>query len=218
LAGPGFVFVGSPFTGPFAWSRVAALLRGQGERVEVFGVDEPIAPPIVLVGHSGAGAQLPRIASRREGVHRAIYVDALLPHPGRSWAQTVPAEFVARLESQAVDGMLPPWPQWWGDDAMRTLLPDDALRAAFVAACPRVPVAATHEVMPEVGEPPSTFVQLSALYAPETNAARERGWPVRVLDLHHLALLTDPEPIAAVLGGVVTRDAAQSPARGEFDQ
>ena len=195
----GFLFVASPFTGPFAWSRVAELLRGRGLRVSVHGADEPIDPPIVLVGHSGAGSRLPAIADQLAGVERALYVDALLPHPGRSWAQTVPADFVARLESQAVDGRLPPWPDWWGDDAMQLLLPDDALRARFVGDCPRVPVAALHEVMPEVPEPPSAYVQLSAAYESETAEARERGWPTMALDLHHLAILTDPELVAAAL-------------------
>jgi hypothetical protein len=82
---------------------------------------------------------------------------------------------------------------------MRALLPDDALRARFVADCPRVPVSLLHEVMPDVPEPPSSFVQLSAAYESETAAARERGWPTTVLDLHHLALLTDPESITDAL-------------------
>ena|SRR5437870_3648237 len=196
---PGFVLVASPFTGPFAWTRVAALLREQGIRVAVYGADEPIEPPIVLVGHSGAGAHLPAIASRLPGVERAVFVDALLPHPGRSWAQTVPDAFVARLEALAVDGRLPPWPEWWGEEAMRELVPDDALRARFVQECPAVSVAAIHEVMPEVPEPPASFVQLSAAYEPETVAARARGWPTIVLDSQHLGLLTDPEMIVDAL-------------------
>jgi hypothetical protein len=199
LPDAGFVLVASPFTGPFAWSRVADVLRSRGLRVATHGAEAPIAAPIVLVGHSGAGSRLPAIANELGGVERAVYVDALLPHPGRSWAQTVPEEFVARLVDSAVDGRLPPWPEWWGEDAMRLLLADDALRTGFVADCPRVPVSVLHEVMPEAPEPPSTYVQLSAAYEPETAAARERGWPTIVLELHHLALLTDPEVIADAL-------------------
>ena len=199
MSDPGFVLVASPFTGPFAWSRVAGALRERGLRVAIHEVDEALDPPVVLAGHSGAGSRLPAIASQLGGVERAVYVDALLPHPGRSWAQTVPEEFVARLVGLAVDDRLPPWPEWWGEAAMRTLLADDALRARFVADCPRVPVSVLHEVMPEVAEPPSSFVQLSAAYESETAAARERGWPTVVLDLHHLALLTDPEVVADAL-------------------
>jgi len=194
-----FLLTASPFTGPFAWSRVADVLRARGVRVAVHGSGEIIDPPIVIVGHSGAGSRLPEIANELGGVVQAVYVDALLPHPGRSWAQTVPEDFVARLKAKVVDGRLPPWPQWWGDDAMRTLLPDDALRAQFIADCPSVDVAEIYEVMPEVPDPPSAYVQLSAAYEPETAAARERGWPTTVLDLHHLALLTDPEVIADAL-------------------
>ena len=36
-------------------------------------------------------------------------------------------------------------------------------------------------------------------YESETAAARAHGWPAIVLDLHHLALLTDPEAIADAL-------------------
>ncbi len=62
-----------------------------------------------------------------------------------------------------------------------------------------MPVADLHVVMPEVPDPPSAFMQLSATYESETAAAREHGWPTLVLDLHHLALLTDPEAVADAL-------------------
>lgn len=204
MAASGFVLVASPFTGPFAWARVAEVLRTRGERVAVLGVDEMIDGSRVLVGHSGAGARLPSIAGELGAVECAVYLDALLPHPGRSWAQTVPEVLVTKLESQAVGRRLPPWPQWWGEEGMRALIPDDALRAEFVAHCPAVPVETIHEVMPEVPEPPSVFVQLSAAYEHETIAARAKGWPTIVLDSRHLALLTDPEIIADVVARAAT--------------
>ena len=200
MSDSGFVLVASPFTGPFAWSRVADELRARGTRVAVDGVDAvDFAPPVVVVGHSGAGPHLPRLAARLGTVRGMVLVDALLPHPGRSWAQTVPDAFAARLRGQAVDGCLPPWPQWWGEDRMRALVPDDALRDAFVRSCPAVPVDVIDEVMPERPEPPAVFVQLSEAYAPETAAAREHGWPVLVVDAQHLALLTAPREIADTL-------------------
>lgn len=201
----GFVLVASPFTGPFAWSRVAEGLRARGSRVAVHGVDDMIQPPIVIVGHSGAGSRLPGIAAELDGVEHAVFVDALLPHPDRSWAQTVPPEFVAKLEGEAADGRLPPWCEWWGEDAMELLLPDGALRAEFVADCPRVSVDILYEVMPDVPVPPATYVRLSPAYESETAAAREMGWPTVVLDLHHLALLTDPEAVADAILAATTR-------------
>jgi hypothetical protein len=192
----GFVLVASPFTGPFAWSKVAATLRAGGHRVEVHRVDAEIDAPVVFVAHSGGGPQLPLLASERDGVTGMVLVDALLPHPGRSWSQTVPEKFATRLKEGAVGGKLLPWPQWWGDERMRELVPDDELRDAFVRACPAVPVAWIDEVMPEVPEPPAVFVQLSAAYAPETEAARSHGWPVLVLDADHLAVVTRPNEVA----------------------
>jgi pimeloyl-ACP methyl ester carboxylesterase len=195
----GFVLVASPFTGPFAWSRIAPRLRADGQRVEVIGVDEQIDGRLMVVAHSGGGPQVPALASERAGVIGAVYVDALLPHPGRSWAQTVPEKFATRLRDGAVDGKLQPWPQWWGEERMRELVPDDALRDAFVAACPAVPIEWIDEVMPDAPEPASVFVQLSSTYAPETDAARAQGWPVVVLDADHLAPLTQPDAVTAAI-------------------
>jgi len=192
----GFVLVASPFTGPFAWSKVASDLRARGRRVAVHDVDAGIDPPVVLVAHSGAGPHLPALAVRGAGVVGMVLVDALLPHPGRSWAQTVPDAFAATLKAEAVDGNLKPWPQWWGDARMAQLIADPHLRDEFVRACPTVPVAAIDEVMADVVDPPGVFVQLSDAYTPETAAARKRGWPVLVLDAQHLALLTDPKAVA----------------------
>jgi pimeloyl-ACP methyl ester carboxylesterase len=195
----GFVLVASPFTGPFAWSRVAPVLRERKRRVEVHGIDEEIDGPVVLVAHSGGGPQLPSLAADRGDVVGMVLVDALLPHPGRSWSQTVPEAFATKLKAGAVDGKLTPWPKWWGDERMRDLIPDDDLRDAFVRACPAVPVAAIDEVMPDVPEPPAVFVQLSETYAPETTASRDRGWPVLVLDANHLAVLTRPDEVVDAL-------------------
>ena len=198
-ADAGFVLVASPFTGPFAWSRVAPALRERNRRVEVHGVDEKLVGPVVLVAHSGGGPQLPALAAARGEVVGMVLVDALLPHPGRSWSQTVPDAFATKLKAGAVDGKLTPWPQWWGDERMRDLIPDDDLRDAFVRACPAVPVAVIDEVMPELPEPPAVFVQLSDTYVPESAASRDRGWPVLVLDANHLAVLTRPVEVVDTL-------------------
>ena len=192
----GFVLVASPFTGPFAWSKVAAVLRARGRRVAVRDAEVGIRSPVVLVAHSGGGPKLPALAAASDGVVGMVLVDALLPHPGRSWSETVPEAFVAKLKAEAVQGRLAPWPQWWGDDRMRELIADDELRAEFVGSCPAVEVDVIDEVMPEAPEPDAVFVQLSETYAPETEAARARGWPVIVIDTHHLAPLTDPEVVA----------------------
>jgi hypothetical protein len=193
---PAFVLVASPFTGPFAWSMVATELRRRGRRVAVHGVDTDVDSNVVFVAHSGGGPHLPALAGRADAVVGMVFVDALLPHPGRSWAQTVPEPFATKLRAEAVDGKLLPWPQWWGETRMRALIADPALRDEFVRSCRSVPVAVIDEVMADVAEPPGVFVQLSDAYTPEAAAARTRGWPVIVVDADHLALLTDPAVVA----------------------
>ena len=91
-----------------------------------------------------------------------VLVDALLPHPGRSWAQTVPEAFAAKLKGEAVDGLLTAVAAMVGRQrGCASSLPDDELRDEFVRSCPAVPVAVIDEVMPELPEPPAVFVQLS---------------------------------------------------------
>ncbi len=47
---------------------------------------------VVLVGHSGAGPLLPGIATTlARRVRALIYVDSVLPYPGRSWLDAAPA-------------------------------------------------------------------------------------------------------------------------------
>jgi len=205
VSDPSFVLVASPFTGSFAWSKVADVLRARGARAAVLDADAvSLDPPVVLVAHSGGGPRLPALAARTPGVAGMVLVDGLLPHPGRSWAQTVPDAFAAKLKAEATDGRLRPWPEWWGEERMRELLPDDDLRAEFARACPAVPVATIDEVMPELPDPPAVFVQLSAAYTPEVDAARARGWPVLTRDAQHLALLTEPDAIADLVQRAAT--------------
>ena len=53
-----------------------------------------------------------------------------------------PPEMVARLREMAdPDGWLPPWPRWWGEEALAELLPDPVIRERFTAGCPPLPLA-----------------------------------------------------------------------------
>jgi hypothetical protein len=98
--------------------------------------------PVVLVGHSGAGPLLPAVAEVLDGrVPAAVFVDALLPHPGRSWFDTAPGPLRKQLAGLVRAGRLPPWNAWFPSDAFVPLLPDEDLREPFVAELPRLPVA-----------------------------------------------------------------------------
>ncbi|HEY1426152.1 MAG TPA: hypothetical protein VGF50_05725 [Caulobacteraceae bacterium] len=221
--------VHSPLVGPSAWRRTAAALEGMGVLASVVDYGGVRGPDwyggaaartaealagrdrLVLAVHSGAGGFVPSLAAalgpRAAGF---LFVDAVLPYPGRSWFDTAPTALASRLREIADDGTLPPWDTWFGRDAISALIEDPALRAAFSADLPRLPLAYLEARAP-VDEAwraaPAGYLQLSAAYAAEAHEAEELGWGVRREHLHHLAMLTHPDRVAAMLVEV-TRELA----------
>src|SRR5205823_1204695 len=105
--------------------------------------------PLILVGHSGAGALLPEIA-RRAGRPLADYVfaDAGLPLNGQSRLDEMTAnspEFAAQLRADQAAGHR--FPEWSADD-LRPFIPDDRLRAQMVAELRPRPLAFFEEPIP----------------------------------------------------------------------
>lgn len=215
------VLVHSPLVGSASWDAVAVDLAGRGYEVSLpdltgtLTAGPPYVPrqaeviaratsgrPAVLVGHSGAGSLL-ALAGTRVQARGYVFVDARLPTPGQSWMDTAPADIAVQWRAMAdAEGWLPPWSQWWGDEALAELLPDPGMRRAFAASCPRPPLAMFGEIHPPVPrwpDAPAAYLQLSEAYDDEAARARELGWPVARRLSHHLALLTEPAPVAAAL-------------------
>jgi len=212
-----FALVPSPFTGAAAWAPVVAALP-DAVAVDYGGVSGPdwydgaarrVAAtmgegPWIAVLHSGAGGFAPALAEA--GAAGLIFADAVRPHPGRSLRE-VDAAFVDYLAARATDGRLPPWNRWFDEDPLPRFLPDPAIRAAFVADLPRTPLAFLEAVPPasDAWESlPAAYLQLSRRYAPHADWAEARGWPVRRLDLHHLAMATHPAEVATALQALVS--------------
>jgi len=210
------VLVHSPLLGPRSWARVARLLPG---------VDVPdlrplvaTAPPswtalraaatelptgAIIVGHSGAGALLPMIGAACDA-SALVFVDAGIPPPNGAFA--IGTEFRSFLDSIAIGGVLPAWPDWWGDDALLELVPDAADRHELDDA-PRLPLAFYDEpvAVPDGwGETPWGYVRLSAAYDEDAAEARRRGWPVVRVAGTHLDLLTGPAEVARAVKLVVS--------------
>ena len=116
---------------------------------------------------------------------------------------TVPPGLAAQPRQMAdARGWLPPWPRWWGDQALAELLPDPGVRQRFADGCPPLPLAMFTEVHPPAPhwpDAPAAYLQLSEAYADQSAQARHRGWPVTHLASHHLAPLTDPGLVAGSL-------------------
>ena len=190
--------------GPPYYRRLAARVAG-----EVVGACA--GSRVVLAGHSGAGALLPAIAEEIAAggdvaVHGVIFVDAILPHPGQTWFETAPASLGEHLVGLSREGVLPRWNEWFPAEAVSALIPEAALRDRFVADLPELPLAYFYETAPPVpGWPPAhcAYLRLSEAYDEFADEAERLGWPVRREDADHLAMLTQPDQIAAVLDQLV---------------
>lgn len=221
-----FVLVHSPIVGPASWRPVAGVLRGGGQRAVVpsllpalqrsSGFAAAIAEevreaveassvkgPLVLAGHSAAGAYLPVIGSRLGGrVGAYLFVDARLPRRDASLDDEDGPAAVADRREMAEEGWLPPWSQWFPAGVLRAVLPDDDRRERFLAELPPIPLALFGETITfpaEWPDAPCGYLRLSEFYKPLAREAANKGWPVAEIDAQHLHLLVDPEAVADLL-------------------
>ena len=167
--------------------------------VHVVGAVTPSEGPMVLVGHSAAGRLIPLVAERLEAA-ACVFVDAQLP----GFPPPTPDAddwFLTHVRSLAVDGVLPPWSEWWGAPAWEGLVPDPARRATLESALPRMPLANVEEVPPSstAWDGPAAYLRLSALYLDEAAEAARRGWPVAHLDGGHLHFTVAEAAVADAL-------------------
>jgi hypothetical protein len=93
--------------------------------------------------------------------------------------------------------VLPPWSSWFGEDAMRELVPDDHLRTTLEKEMPRLPLSYLDASMPIPdgwdARPCAYLLLTGESYAESAAAARRRGWPVAELSgVQHLAIATEP--------------------------
>ena len=229
MARPALVLLHSPLVGPATMEPLAEALRRRGRTVVVPRMHEAgfSATPrwmswvaaateqikdvgagsVVLVGHSGAGLLLPVVAERLEPhIAGVVFVDAGLP-PSAGDVVVADGDFLAHLRVIAVDGVLPPWSEWWGPEVMSALIPDAGQRAAVEVEQPRLPLAffeATIPVPPgwDVRHPVG-YVRLSAAYDREADLARERGFPVSLFEGAHLDTVTRPDELGQIVQGMV---------------
>jgi hypothetical protein len=227
MAASTLALVHSPFVGPSAWTSVSRLFNKAGSNVVVPALTfEPRhgrshyralaqcvacatdpAGAIVLVVHSGAGSLADAIAEALGGrVAATVFVDAVLPHPQRSWMSTLPGPTQSQLRLLARGGHLPPWNEWFPPAVLERLIADEAARADFVAALPRVPLALADEMAPvQCRGEPRGYLRLSEGYDVEARAAKAAGWPVQSEALHHLAMVTHPDRVVTALRSLLDR-------------
>ncbi len=213
---PSLVLVHSPVLGPTSVQGTARALSGLGwiclvpSMTEADSVAAHVAAAAagvpdgaVLVAHSGAGPLVPAIAAAAAHLERrvagAVFVDARLPARTGATAIAEPA-MLEFLGDRAVDGLVPPWFQWWGDETFAALVSDPALADGLQAEMRRLPLGffrAEVQVPPGWPTHPCGYLQLSPTYDVEFAEARARGWTCARRDGTHLDVATRPEPTAA---------------------
>ena len=159
---------------------------------------------VILVAHGAAGPLVPSIvAASGPAVRGAIFVDATLPHPGRSWLNTAPPELADGLRAMTKDGLMPPWDRWFPPGALARLVRDPALLDPFTAELEPLGAGFFDMPAPKIAfDLPSAYLQLSSAYATEAVKARAKGWPLANLDLNHPIMLTHPAEVLSLLQGL----------------
>lgn len=232
------VFVASPLVGPNSWSPLReALASGGWESVIALEVRDPLkrrpfwqrtvdgveqslrdvpeAPPVVLVGHSGAGPLLPAAAGAiRQRVAASLFVDAGLPAPGVSRLDAIAAEgpqgaaFAEELAAILDAGGR--FPEWTGAE-LAPLIPDAERRRQLLAGVRPRGRDYWSEPLPMVrGWPdaPCAYLRYSEPYAPAAERAAGMGWPVRHLPGGHFHHLVDEHTVADALLALLAETAS----------
>lgn len=223
---PIFVLIHSPLVGPATWEPVRVELRRRGvlAAVPVLRDDaESDSPfwwqqvesvvtvlrgahaqqPLVLVGHSGAGALLPALgAALGRPVRAYVFVDAGIHTDGLSRLEMIVAEdapFAGQLRAHLEAGGLYPA---WTDEQLQEAIPDDERRATVLAEIrPRNMNFFSEPISVPVGWPdaPAAYLQFSSAYDVPAAKAREQGWRVRKIEGGHFLMLIDPETVAEAI-------------------
>jgi hypothetical protein len=223
------LFVHSPVVGPSTWIYSAEVLQDSGfgcvvpDLTALATMNPPYYPkyaiaaaaavddtagPVVVVGHSAAGALLPAIAEAiGDRTHGAVFVDAMLPQPGRSWFDTAPPGLAAQLRGLADHGLLPPWHEWFPPGSLKALVPDLARRERLIAEIPPLPVAYFDEPAPPARFATAVdcaFVRLGPPFDAAADKAQRLSWWVTRKDWDHLRMLSDPDAVADLIAQAIS--------------
>jgi hypothetical protein len=102
------------------------------------------------------------------------------------------------LDSVTEASVLRRWLDWWPEEVIVELLPDEADRAELEADMPRVPrsfYAHDVKVSPGWSQRGCGYLMLSDAYEAELQDADKRGWPTARFDSDYLAPHTQPESV-----------------------
>jgi len=166
---------------------------------------------VVLVGHSYAGLVITGVGAQQpDRIARLVYYDAFVPDPGQSALDLLPTHigqhFVELAESDGDGWLIPQRP-------LEALGVRSAEARAWLE--PRLvphPLATYADKLwfdPGVRDLPADYISCTdwaAVFAPQAEKARARGWPVREIAADHEALATAPDLLVSALLEVAQAD------------
>jgi pimeloyl-ACP methyl ester carboxylesterase len=224
-----FVLIHSPSVGPQTWEPVARRLTQLGWHAAVpsllrVGEEGPpfwlrvveavragLGPsgqpqPVVLVPHSNAGLFIPVITAALPGLVRGcIFVDAAVP-PRSGSVPMAPPELLELLRSKASGGLLPRWTDWWDEEEVARLFPDQQTRQAVTEEQPRLPLSYYEASVPVPAgwdARPCAYLLFGPPYGGAATEAHDRDWIVQRLPGGHLHQLVDQDGVARSLLAIV---------------
>jgi hypothetical protein len=212
----------SPLLGPLTWARTAVALSARAVPVLMPELrDEPASRlpfwqqhaqsaaqalnasphsgPLILAGHSGAGALLPaiRLALGRP-VAGYLFVDAGLPVDGQSRLATFGEQEAAFREFLASGGRFPAWTP----AEIQEAVPDLELAGRLAADQRPRGLPFWDEPIPVFAgwpDAPGAYLLFTKTYQRDADRARAMGWPFRELTGGHFHMLVQPEAVAEAL-------------------
>lgn len=236
------ILIGGGGLGPWAWERTTPILRANGfdvhtPQLSATGDDQTPAAEVTmrtwiddlstyieqhrlsgvaLVAHSFAGYIAAGLLERDPTtVDTAIFIDAALPEPGRSWFDTAGPETRAFMESLAADEAIP----WFTKDQLDQVYPghgftdadDEWIRPRLTAQ----PIGTYTE--PAIQRP----IAIEAVHAIYLRCTRSTppaapidsetpGWAWRTLDAGHWPMITTPRKLADALTATLRRTPPQA--------
>lgn len=231
------VLLGGSGLGPWAWQRVTPILNASGlftltpqlratgddatpagevslvdwiDDVTDFFADQELHD-VTLVAHSFAGYVAAGVLGRGTGrIRTAVFLDGVLPQPGRPWFEVMGPAVEQFMSSLASDGAIP----WFTREQLDQLYPGHGIsNADYAWMQPQLtPQPVATYAQPAITEPISPGGARLA-YArclrttPRAADITENspGWTILSLDTGHWPMITDPKATAQAINELARR-------------
>lgn len=228
--------LGGSGLGPWAWERVTPILKARNFRVltpQLRATGDDATPAaevsllewvqdvagflaahdqqdVTLVAHSFAGYVAAGVlASEADRIRTTVFLDAVLPQPGRSWFDVMGPDVERFMSGLTENGAIP----FFTREQLDQLYPGHGINEAdWKWMQPRLraqPLATyTQPAITEPLNPVSTrlaYVRCLRTTPPAADInASSPGWTLRTLDSGHWPMITNPDAAAQVIEEVAT--------------